>query len=97
MNGGSTRGLGPLQTALLEYLDQEDWAATVYEIAMEIFHEDDGDPPNDSETQAVYRSLKRLENRGLVRGIRTRIRDIGYRTAWRSLSGPSHRVFDPGG
>ncbi len=89
-------GLGWLQIRVLDCLEGDDWALSVAEIATEIYRAE-GDWPDDSEVRSVYQCLKRLEKRGIVKGWKTWIREIGVITVWRSRIDPLRQVFDPGG
>jgi hypothetical protein len=87
--------LDPLERKIVNCLELDDFGLSVYEIAMDIYHNDES-PPDDEEERSVRKCLMRLEGRGLVTSWQTNFADFGVDTVWRSLLTPGRRVLDPG-
>lgn len=87
--------LDPLQHKILNCLEASPFALSVYDIAMDFYHDDEWEP-NDDEERSVLECLTHLEHQGLVTSWQTNIADHGVETVWHSLLTPGRRVFDPG-
>ncbi|MBB4905408.1 hypothetical protein [Actinophytocola algeriensis] len=90
-----TAELDPFQYKVLHCLEEDDFALSAEEIAMDIFHNDE-QPPSDEEERSVHDCLIGLQQRGLATSWQTNIADFGVETVWHSLLTPGRRVFDPG-